>query len=278
MTFVSYAALARDVSDWCWSLPRDISLVVGVPRSGMIPATMIGLYRNVPVTDLESFVQGRVWSHGRRPMDCRDGIVLVVDDSSNGGTTMRLAREAVEGSGSCSGDIRFGVVYTGRAGDRWLDFFYKPLRSVRAFQWNIMSSSMISKACVDIDGVLCDAPSSKISREDGELYQRFIANAAPRFLPKFPAKALVTCRLERDRGATESWLAKHGVRYKRLIMMDHKNAAERRAAQRYVPYKADAYKKMKAEIFIDDNPKIAAGIAKACGKAALCVTDWRIYK
>ena len=33
---------------------RDIDLVVGVPRSGMIPAYMIGLILNLPVIDIES--------------------------------------------------------------------------------------------------------------------------------------------------------------------------------------------------------------------------------
>ena len=37
---------------------RDADLIVGVPRSGMVPAYMIGLLLNLPVIDIESYVTG----------------------------------------------------------------------------------------------------------------------------------------------------------------------------------------------------------------------------
>ena len=33
-------------------IPRDIDLVVGVPRSGMMPANLLSLYLNLPYTDI----------------------------------------------------------------------------------------------------------------------------------------------------------------------------------------------------------------------------------
>lgn len=36
-------------------LPHDIDLVVGIPRSGMLPANLIALYLNKPFTDIDSF-------------------------------------------------------------------------------------------------------------------------------------------------------------------------------------------------------------------------------
>jgi len=35
-------------------IPRDIDLIVGVPRSGMMPANLLALYLNKPYTDLHS--------------------------------------------------------------------------------------------------------------------------------------------------------------------------------------------------------------------------------
>jgi len=45
---------------------RDIDLIVGVPRSGMLPATLLALYLNLPLTDLYSYVNNRCISGGQR--------------------------------------------------------------------------------------------------------------------------------------------------------------------------------------------------------------------
>ena len=46
--------------------PHDIDLVVGIPRSGMMPANLIALYLNKPYTDIDSFISGRILGAGRR--------------------------------------------------------------------------------------------------------------------------------------------------------------------------------------------------------------------
>jgi hypothetical protein len=47
---------------------RDADLVVGIPRSGMVPAFMIGLLLNLPVIDIESYVAGVEPFVGNRPI------------------------------------------------------------------------------------------------------------------------------------------------------------------------------------------------------------------
>ena len=42
-------------------ISRDIDLVVGVPRSGMLPANLLALYLNLPYTDIHSFINGFVY-------------------------------------------------------------------------------------------------------------------------------------------------------------------------------------------------------------------------
>ena len=37
-------------------IPRDFDLIVGVPRSGMLPANLLSLYLNRPYTDIHSFM------------------------------------------------------------------------------------------------------------------------------------------------------------------------------------------------------------------------------
>jgi len=47
-------------------IPRDIDLVVGVPRSGMLPANLLALYLNLPYTDIHSFMKGFIYKSGAR--------------------------------------------------------------------------------------------------------------------------------------------------------------------------------------------------------------------
>ena len=37
-------------------IPKDIDLIVGVPRSGLFVANLIALYLNLPLTDFDSFL------------------------------------------------------------------------------------------------------------------------------------------------------------------------------------------------------------------------------
>ncbi len=45
---------------------QQFDLIVGIPRSGMLPANLIALYLNKPFTDIDSFIEGRVYSSGER--------------------------------------------------------------------------------------------------------------------------------------------------------------------------------------------------------------------
>ena len=73
-------------------------IVVGIARSGMIPATYISNLLQIPVTDSDSFIAGRTLGHGlTRPLPtwCPDANrytrPLVVDDSILSGGSMTRA-------------------------------------------------------------------------------------------------------------------------------------------------------------------------------------------
>ncbi|HEX2099826.1 MAG TPA: phosphoribosyltransferase, partial [Candidatus Synoicihabitans sp.] len=88
MEYRSYADLTRAVTNGLWRVPADVDLVVAIPRSGIVPATVIALGLNVPTTDVDGLLSDRLIASGhtrrlRRPVervsDCRHA--LVVDDS-----------------------------------------------------------------------------------------------------------------------------------------------------------------------------------------------------
>jgi hypothetical protein len=84
-------------------LPRDVDLVVGVPRSGILAACAVSLVINRPYTDLQSFINGHdvanySFRKGLAPNIPGDGgiSILLVDDSINRGLGMSVARQKLE--------------------------------------------------------------------------------------------------------------------------------------------------------------------------------------
>lgn len=64
MHFITYYDLNKDLVDQIHRIPKDIDIVVGVPRSGLMVATIVGLYLNKPITDIDSFLEGRYYEIG----------------------------------------------------------------------------------------------------------------------------------------------------------------------------------------------------------------------
>ena len=100
MRYVTINELSQTIKNNLWQIPRDIDLVVGVPRSGMLAAEMISLYLNVRLSDVDSVANGRIYSVGETRSDSIQmghiNHVLVVDDSINSGMSMSHVREKLQ--------------------------------------------------------------------------------------------------------------------------------------------------------------------------------------
>jgi orotate phosphoribosyltransferase len=274
MNFVSFQRMLQDVRDWSARLPSDLAAVAGVPRSGLVVASLLALHRNVHLVTLDELRAGaRPWTRPlRRGVAARtEGPVLVVDDSINSGATLEVARNDL-GRG---GRFLFGALYySDRRAAAHLDFVHRHVPSPRCFEWNVFHCRHVSSACLDLDGVLCEDWTGR--EEDGEpgrrRYLEHLERARPRFLPTgYPALAIVTSRLETYRRHTEAWLARHGVRYGELVMSPHPSAEARRNAADAALRKAAYYcSRSDARVFIESDPGQARAIAAAAGKPVLC--------
>lgn len=257
-------------------LPRDIDLVVGVPRSGILAATLVSLTANIPMTDLDSFLAGRIYTSGitkrwagldRQTSEMRK--ILVIDDSIIGGTAMRDAREKIAASGmQC--DFIFAAVFGLSLQHEESDVVFEVVPHPRMFQWNFMHHVFLEQCCVDIDGVLCLDPTEE-ENDDGPVYEKFLSEARPLLGPTRKIGWLVTSRLEKYRKLTEAWLDKHKIKYDHLIMLDLPNKAERQRLGAHGSFKADFYRKSNAILFIESEHEQALKIAKLSGKPVLCV-------
>src|ERR1700730_10208870 len=242
MNYRSVADLDDQIVNWLGKLPSDIELIVGVPRSGMLVANLLALHLNLPMTDVEGLLQGRMIHAGAR-FQCNDmpallstkRRILVVDDSVLDGNQLKIVKERIESAG-IHHDILYAAPYVAPGKEHHVDFFIEVLSLPRCFEWNLMHHKLfLENTCMDIDGVLCRDP-KEADNDDGTKYECFVREAEPLYLPSHPVANLVTCRLEKYRAATDEWLTHHGVRYGRLFMMDYPDMAARRHAGSYASF------------------------------------------
>ena len=62
MTFKTINDLNQLINKNIHMIPSDVDLVVGIPRSGLFVATLISLYLNLPVTDVDSLLNDSIFS------------------------------------------------------------------------------------------------------------------------------------------------------------------------------------------------------------------------
>lgn len=276
MHFRSLADLQKAILANLHRIPADVDLIVGIPRSGMLPATLAALALNIQLTDVGGFHAGQIMGSGRTRRRSRDKPfgdlrhALVIDDSIDSGGSMREAREFISGAGHDM-QVTYCAVYGAELDSPDADLIFEQVDKPRIFEWNVMHHGMLSCACVDIDGVLCHDPTGE-ENDDGKAYEAFLQHARPLFTPTKPIATLVTSRLEKYRPQTERWLADRGIEYEKLVMLDLPDAATRRRLGAHGTFKAEVYKSMgTARLFIESELWQAKKIAEVSGKPVLCM-------
>jgi uncharacterized HAD superfamily protein len=283
MHYRSVADLNDDIVSGLHLLPPDIDLIVGVPRSGLLAGTIMSLALNVPLTDVEGFLSGRILAAGRTrrrevfdtsPTAARR--VLVIDDSADTGKSIREARDRLT---SAFPDVPFSfcVVYGVAPHIPGVDITLKIVPQPRVFQWNVMHHNILANCCVDIDGVLCSDPTEN-ENDDGEEYLRFLLNAPPMYTPTRRIGWLVTSRLTKYRSQTENWLERRGIEYDELHMLDLPSRKARLEAGSHASFKADVYKRTNgALLFIESDRAQAFEICQLSGKPVLSVGSQELF-
>lgn len=266
MNYASLNELILDTKQLLRSINRnEVSLVVGIPRSGMIPATIIACELQKPmIVASETTVI---------PPDTK-GIVLVVDDSVANGSKMGSILNGLKAPADAK--IVRAAIYSTRTNSRHVDMYARVIRLPRFFEWNMWTHPKITLTALDMDGVLCEDPT--VPDDDGEAYVEAITNAKPLHLPKYKVALIATGRLERWRSITEKWLRQNNVSFEKLVMSSHNTSNERRKAKD-VPYmKAQAYASSKALLFVESEDRQAQRIHNACGLPVLSLGKGVVYR
>ena len=258
-------------------LPRDFDLIVGIPRSGMLPANLLALYLNKPYTDINSFLNGHIYKAGARGQffDLKDfKRILVVDDSVASGDAMDKCKESLK-SISDNFSISYCAIYVIPGKEKVVDYYFEIVPLPRYFQWNIFNHTTLEKTCFDIDGVLCLDPTEE-QNDDGEKYRNFILNAPPLFIPGSKIGTLVTSRLEKYRKETETWLKNNNIKYNQLVMLNLPDKEARQKANSHAEHKAKTYKGGSYVLFIESSISQAIEINKITKKPVLCTENFEM--
>jgi uncharacterized HAD superfamily protein/hypoxanthine phosphoribosyltransferase len=277
MNFRNLSDLNQTILKGIHMIPRDFDLIVGVPRSGMLPANLLALYLNLPYTDLHSFINGHIYKAGERGQyfDIKQfKKVLVVDDSVSSGSAMKKCKASLADLES-QFNLEYAAIYVLPGKQNTVDYSFETVGIPRYFQWNIFNHSTLDKACFDIDGVLCVDPTPE-QNDDGPKYREFLLNATPLYIPKAKIGALVTSRLEKYREETEIWLKNNGVKYDKLVMLDLPNAKARQRANNHGGHKAKEYKDTYYNLFFESELHQAIEINRITQKPVFCTQNFQM--
>lgn len=262
MNYKSIADLNADIKKFLPQLPL-VDLIVGIPRDGLMAAMMISFYLNLPVTDIDGLLGRRLLATGHRFKDrnrvdfnnCR---ILAIDDSIASGKSIAEVKEKLKDIPN----ITYAVMYTSAKNRNLANLIFQVVEEPRIFEWNLADSYFLTKACVDMDGVLCRDP-SKSEQETNDKYLHFLQTTQVIMRPLREIKSIVTARDEKYRVITQAWLAKHGIRYKGLVMRPSN-------IKSHSAFKAREFRKSGAILFIENREDQAREIFRLARKPVLC--------
>ena len=283
LNYRRYEDMHRVLSKNFYSLP-NVDYIVGIPRSGMIPAIQLGLLLNKPVISLNEFLHTDYKTLSlkytqRIPDKKRDAdSVLVIDDSCCTGLRINEAKQEIDKN--CKDkdiNIIYASVYVTSESKNYVDYYFEICELPRFFEWNVMNHSILQDCAIDMDGVLCVDPNED-QNDDSKKYIDFIKSAMTLYSPKYDVGAIVTSRLEKYRKNTEEWLSNKNIKYKQLKMIDLPDKSARIRFKAHATFKAEIYLKNDYKLFIESNPIQAKRICELTNKPVLCTENMKLYE
>lgn len=277
INFVSIDQASIWTTEWIQAFPTQYDLVVGVPRSGMLVASIIALKLGKGLTTPDLLKSGDYWHSSRAGRKLSlDEIrhILVVDDSIDKGRAMAKAMTVIESIDKDFSVTKAALIVREKTKHK-ADLYYKVIEPPRSFEWNLMHRKIASYAgsgmlATDLDGVLCANP-PRGADEDEDWYLEWLGNANPYFIPGFEIDVILTCRLEQYREPTEHWLRRNGVQFKALQMWDVPNKDARRGS--FARYKSDALLRIKPDMYWESDWEQAQTIWKETRIPTLCFDE-----
>lgn len=246
--------------------------VVGIPRSGFLPASIIATTYGMSLYSIDEDGSIVRLTTGGRGLTIRDTQpkIIAVDDTACSGNTAELF--------NIKHDIPVAVCYsTSRALEKEFIICCNEILEIpHVLEWNFFGSVLLESSYFDIDGVLSPNVPPHVD-QDEDKYKDWLTNVEPIFKNKphfFKIRRLVTGRFERYRSLTEQWLNKHGIEYEELTMFPNEKEQDRQTNHHKAvgDWKGDLFAKDSgAKFFIESELAEAEFIhEKARHKQVIC--------
>lgn len=272
LTFVSLQEMVAATSEWIPSLDHRCDLIVGVPRSGMLVASIVATKMARPLATPDALVSGMSWAGADIPRPPAIRRALLIDDSVSTGRSLQAAvatvRTALPGI-----EVVTGALIVTEAGRALVDIYHSVIPQPRLFEWNLLHAKRGSLA-IDLDGVLSENCPPGVDADEAR-YGHWLDHARPHLIPAFEVDAIVSGRLERYRPVTEAWLRRHHVRYGELILWDLPSKDLRRG--HHARFKADALLRLKPEMYWESSTGQAREIWERTAITTLGVDDMVLF-
>lgn len=268
--FKSYADLNSDVNKNFEKISGDWDLVVGIPRSGMIPAYIISLALNVDCTDIASLVSNLPLKRGvtrdlkkniTHPWDAEK--ILLVDDSILSGESLRKEMESIPVF--LKNRVTTLAIYSNKLVRKDIDIVLEFVPLPRVFEWNIFHHKIVEGACISLEGVISV---DKVNNK---------SLIKPRYLPSGKIHTIVSCRPESQREQVVSWLGMYGVSFSNLVMVSDDVGFDSLDDFSKSKIKSDTFQSSSAFLYIEGNPEQAKMISKESNKPVYCQASSQVY-
>jgi len=290
MIYFTYEDMCRDIRNNLTMIPRYVAGVLGMPRSGMLPATIIAEYLNVGLSTPDSVIAAgsvtkALLEHGHREMRM-DGprVLLVVDDTCFHGNSMARTMKKLKHPAFAGYEFIFLAVYLEGPCEKftphvWLRDIREPAKrgplGYAVYEWNLFAHGNLTRRTLfDLDGVFCKEPPDE---RDEEAYLQYIMNPVPLYIPTGGPISICTYRLEKYRKETMDSLRNLGAQRVNLYMFPSHDYWERCNTAASWQYKADMYKDDYWLLFVESDDYPARKIHELTGKPVICIETNELY-
>jgi len=262
--------------------------VAGVPVSGMLCAPILSTLLHVPLYEASHEFGLRRCAHGYRgnTRHVDESLpLLVVDDTISSGRSLGHIRNKLQGESN----LLYAVPVASVRAASQVDFYGRLYAEPHLLEWNLPNTGYVrtlgfpdfergAGVMVDFDGVLCPDPShyDESTDEGRDAYLQWITESPlGTFVPRmFSVPDIVSYRCEYTREASETWLARHGIKYERLHLWGDVNAtpAEQAASRTWQAkeWKGRIYRESKCGLFVESCARQSKDIVDVAKKPVLC--------
>jgi len=288
--YIKTSKLVEDSLRLANQIPSDCSGIIGVARSGILPATVISTHLQLPLYTVHArdrlFIEEIKSQSLQRGLDYRtikpkDGPKVIIDDTVHGGGSFGVIKSlAIE-------NYKYAAVYVRPNKTSAVDYYVETLNSPHFLEWNMFNNSYVCGGpeyspfyggiAFDFDGILCKDPEAGVDRGDPN---KWIMELQPTHIRPLHYKIplIITNRLESWREPTVKWLNKYSINYDKIEMYQ-KSLDERDAnfMQAVIEHKADKFKRSDCYLMVESDPQQAQLIHQYSQKPVLCPAEGKFY-